>query len=193
MSDVETEETFGEWVLKQRKSLGISRNVLGDSVGVSSEYIRRIELGLNVPSIAVRAALVSGLSNENDLAAMRSENQVSGRINKTFSAWVLKRRESLGMSRKALGDRVGVSSEYIRRIEHGRHKPSAAIRVALDAVLIGEKTPDERLEADKQKLIADLTEDLSYLLSAEVTNEYSDAAKAVVERIIKEGWRPSGE
>lgn len=91
-----------------------------------------------------------------------------------FGVWVLKQRESLGISRKALGAKIGVSAEYIRLLEtEKRSPPSNPVRVALEAALNSED---------------DLTE-LIYKAMIQYGTGEPEFAKTLASKIIKAGYR----
>lgn len=53
---------FGNRLRERRKSLGITQNELAITVGVTSEYISRLERGIRTPSVDVVIALSKALS-----------------------------------------------------------------------------------------------------------------------------------
>lgn len=57
-------------------------------------------------------------------------------------------RKSFRLSRRALGDLLGVSGNYIYLLEKGVKTPSKTIRILLDYV---QKDLEERRKEDKQK------------------------------------------
>jgi ribosome-binding protein aMBF1 (putative translation factor) len=111
-------------------------------------------------------------------------------VNKTkeaFGDWAFKQRETLGVSRKTLGAKIGISTEYIRLVEIGRRRPSNPVRVALEAALRS-KTVDPEA---KSSLILALEEEIITANTCEFN--WKRTAEAIAERIISEGWTPNSD
>lgn len=66
LRDFSVEEVLSEIMVSRRRDLGLSRAELAAKVGVSSEYIRSIELGRRTPANAVRNRILEQLQYEHD-------------------------------------------------------------------------------------------------------------------------------
>lgn len=90
-----------------------------------------------------------------------------------FGVWVLRRRVSMGLSRKDVSEKVGISSEYLRLIENSQRSVSKPIQYALKT-LLGE---EERLA------------DLIYRNLPQKDESFRAVAEILAAEIVKAGYR----
>lgn len=114
-----------------------------------------------------------------------------------FGEWVYSQRMRIGVSRRTLGEKVGVSPEYIRILEMSRRTPSNVIRVALTSVLDGSKDFSKLPDVERRQVRTATTaltdkEDLSrliYISLPEETKHGHRVADQMASMLIKAGYR----
>lgn len=147
----EVHARFAARVAERRRELGLTQQVVADSVGRSQPMVARIESGESRADAADVVLIARVLDIDlNDLAgltedAMMRPSPERAELFPRFAAQVGERRRELGLTQRQLADLVGRSHSMVSRIESGQRRPDFAdgllIARALDIDLNDLLTP----------------------------------------------------
>lgn len=122
-----TQRLTRQQIRANRKRLGLSQAGLGDRVGAHQVLVSNWETGRAVPTPEQRAAL---------LKLFDADPAESVSPQASYGDWVREAREAIGLDRKQLAAKVGISEIQVYNIETGRtFNPRDSTRRALSSAL----------------------------------------------------------
>ena len=122
------------FIRERARTLGMSMQDLADRVGVSYGYMSQVARGRGNMGVKVQARVESALQAPAKVAPAQCANR-QGCVVSGESSYIRERARELGMSLRALADRVGVSYSYMSQVARGRRNMGVKVQAGVESAL----------------------------------------------------------
>ena len=132
--ELNTPQSFNEWLKTAREKRRISMRALALRTGVNYSTISRLERSNRTPGLATAVKLARGLAEyprDGNIFVPGIHEQVSL---DNFPSWLREQRVANQLSLRRLGKKAGVHHVTISRIENRENPPSLVIAGKLSVV-----------------------------------------------------------
>lgn len=127
------EDTFGGFLTMLRGIRGMNRSSVAVETGITPSTLKNIELNIHPPTVRHLNSLMDALDFTPETPEEIARNHPP--TQDTFGDFLYQRREDLGLSRRELAKLVGVSHQFMSKLESNESLPGAAYLESLMDVL----------------------------------------------------------